>query len=301
MLKYSQPSHPFWNKLLWLKISAGSICKHSIKKGTRHRADLVGQWPPAQCCRHIQRFTKNQKNRTFSEQELVACVSNPHECGGRGGCSGATVELALKYIAKHGLATEEERPYEGKDAECRADHSDGQSMLSMRDEEDGDEAKDDMSNPGVHTVNPSSPGAALGIKAWERLPENNYNALIHALVQHGPVAVSAAATGWSNYKSGIFTSASKTVDHAVVLLGYGEDPGLSAQYWLIQNSWTNGWGEQGKIRLHRKDSDSKNCGPDKQPELGTGCKNGPKTVTVCGECGVLYDSVVPHFAQLVEE
>lgn len=243
-------------------------------------------------------------HRTFSEQELVACVPNLHDCGGHGGCSGATVELALKYVAKHGLATEEERPYEGKDAACRADHRDRQSMLSTRERQDGDEdgdEADDMSNPGVHSVDPSSPGFALGIKAWERLPENDYGSLIHALVQQGPVAVSAAASGWSNYESGIFTSTSKTVDHAVVLVGYGEVPANSTMYWLIQNSWTNKWGEHGKIRLHRKDSDSNNCALDKQPELGSGCKDGPKSVTVCGECGVLYDSVVPHFRRLAEE
>lgn len=239
-------------------------------------------------------------SRTFSEQELVDCVPNPHECGGKGKCSGATVELALKYVAQHGLATEEEWPYEAKDGECRADRRGEQSMLSTREMEDGDDANDDMSNPGIHDVNPTWPGWALGVKAWERLPQNDYVGLISALVQRGPVAVSAAANGWSNYESGVFTSKSKVVDHAVVLLGYGElpvinDEQMPTQYWLIQNSWTSRWGEHGRIRLHRKDSDSHNCGEDQQPELGTGCKNGPRTVTVCGECGILYDSVVPHF------
>ena len=30
-------------------------------------------------------------------QELVDCVPNPKSCGGTGGCSGATVELAMSY------------------------------------------------------------------------------------------------------------------------------------------------------------------------------------------------------------
>jgi len=254
---------------------------------------------------------QKSKKRTFSEQELVACVPNPHQCGGTGGCSGATVELALKYVAKHGLATEEERPYEAHDAACRADNKGQNSMLSTREGQgqDGDDANDDMSSPGVHSVDPHSPGAALGMKAWERLPQNDYDALINALVQHGPVAVSAAAGGWAKYHKGIFTSTSKTVDHAVVLLGYGEVPADEAtdlahhgvKYWLIQNSWTSQWGESGRIRLRRSDGDSNNCGTDSQPELGTGCTNGPKKVTVCGECGVLYDSVVPHFYNAGEE
>mmetsp|Transcript_56246 Transcript_56246/g.111797 ORF Transcript_56246/g.111797 Transcript_56246/m.111797 type:complete len:405 (-) Transcript_56246:84-1298(-) len=231
--------------------------------------------------------------RTFSEQELVDCVPNRHHCGGSGGCAGATVELALKYVAKHGLATEEEWPYEAKDGKCRSNPTGQQSMLSTQQREIGDEENDDMSDPGIHVVDGISPGKAAGIKAWERLPQNDYSALMNAVVQHGPVAISAAASGWAGYKSGVFRSTSKTVDHAVVLLGYGELPAGETKYWLIQNSWTEGWGEQGKIRLYR--SETIDCGLDLQPELGTGCDKGPKNVTVCGECGVLYDSVVPHF------
>jgi len=106
------------------------------------------------------------------------------------------VELALKYVANHGLATEEERPYEGVDAGCSK--TGGQSMLSMQGVHDEDENMDDMSQPGIHQVHPSKPGAVLGIKAWERLPVNDYDALIGALIKQGPVAVSAAAAGWSN-------------------------------------------------------------------------------------------------------
>jgi len=239
---------------------------------------------------------QGDKKRTFSEQDLITCVKNPHECGGQGGCQGATVELALKYVANHGLATEEERPYEGVDASCSTvDPSAGaNSMLAMQQIQDGDESLDDMSEPGVHQVHHSKPGFALGLKAWERLPVNDYGALMGALIDHGPVAVSAAADGWPKYESGIFTSNSKVVNHAVTLVGYGQDESKT-KYWLIQNSWTDRWGEGGRIRLQRKDTDSSNCGIDAQPELGTGCRGGPRSVTVCGECGVLYDSVVPHF------
>mmetsp|Transcript_134997 Transcript_134997/g.262889 ORF Transcript_134997/g.262889 Transcript_134997/m.262889 type:complete len:409 (+) Transcript_134997:93-1319(+) len=245
---------------------------------------------------------QGRKKRTFSEQELVSCVQNPHYCGGEGGCRGATVELALKFVANHGLATEEEKPYEGVDAACTRLESNlpGQSMLSIQGVHDEDENMDDMSQPGIHQVHPSKPGAQVGLKAWERLPANDYNALMGALIERGPVAVSAAADGWNSYMSGIFTSGSKTVDHAVTLVGYGQDMS-ERKYWLIQNSWTDSWGENGKLRLHRQDTDSKNCGVDTKPELGTGCKGGPKKVVVCGDCGVLYDSVVPHFYHAAEQ
>lgn len=46
---------------------------------------------------------QKKANRSFSAQQLVNCVPNPRECGGTGGCMGATVELALAYAQHAGL------------------------------------------------------------------------------------------------------------------------------------------------------------------------------------------------------
>jgi cathepsin L len=43
---------------------------------------------------------------TLSEQEFASCVENPDECGGTGGCEGATMELAYQYAVDNGLVTE---------------------------------------------------------------------------------------------------------------------------------------------------------------------------------------------------
>ncbi|RYH28372.1 hypothetical protein EON65_12430 [archaeon] len=43
------------------------------------------------------------------------------------------------------------------------------------------------------------------------------------------------------------------IDHAVVLVGYGEDQGN--KYWLVRNSWSPGWGEKGYIRVRRTDDE----------------------------------------------
>ncbi len=44
---------------------------------------------------------------TLSEQYLLECTPDPLQCGGKGGCDGATIELAYNFIAhktknKHG-------------------------------------------------------------------------------------------------------------------------------------------------------------------------------------------------------
>jgi len=132
---------------------------------------------------------------------------------------------------------------------------------------------------------------------WEKLPENKYEPLKRALVEYGPVGVSLAADSWMSYSSGIFDGCEKDsiINHAVTLIGYGEETGSGAKWWQIKNSWGPDWGEGGNIRLLRRDDEESYCGTDHKPQDGSGCLGGPKEVTVCGTCGILYDTAVPHF------
>jgi len=133
-----------------------------------------------------------------------------------------------------------------------------------------------------------------------QLPANNYTALMNAVATVGPVAVSVDASAWGAYSSGIFSGcnqASPDIDHAVVLMGYGEENGQ--KYWLIRNSWSPSWGERGYIRLARKDTEEEVCGLDVTPQDGTACAGDDEAVKVCGTCGVLYDSAYPLNAALV--
>lgn len=209
--------------------------------------------------------------RTFSAQEIVNCVPNPQECGGQGGCRGATVELAVDWVMKYGAFEEFQAPYVGSDLACQ-----------------------NPSNTAL-SAHQNKGGGSFGMHGWETLPKNKYEPLLRAISETGPTAVSVDATAWHMYEHGIFDGCipDAIINHAVTAIGYGHDK-AGIKFWHIQNSWGKRWGENGRIRLLRRDSDERECGIDKKPELGTGCKGGPSQVTVCGMCGVLYDSVVVH-------
>lgn len=209
--------------------------------------------------------------RTFSAQQLVSCVPNPHECGGNGGCKGATVELALDYVWKYGVAQDNDVPYMATEGTCGR-LSDPSSFMQRK------------------------AGHNFQMLGWRRLPQNEYEPLMQAVAENGPVGVSIASIRQLHtYLSGIFDSctADCVLNHAVTLIGYGEDAG--EKYWRIQNSWGTSWGEGGKMRLLRRDTDNDECGLDTQPHKGTACKGDPEAVRVCGMCGVLYDSSIPVF------
>jgi cathepsin L len=211
-------------------------------------------------------------HRTFSAQEIVNCVPNPQECGGQGGCRGATVELAVDWVLKQGAFEEYQAPYVGQDMMC---HTPGDQAL---------------------VAHQSKAGASFGMHGWETLPKNKYEPLLRSLAENGPTAVSVDATAWHMYSQGIFDGCLKDaiINHAVVAIGYGQDKQSGKKFWNIQNSWGLQWGEKGHIRVLRRDDDEQQCGIDNKPEMGNGCKGGPKQVTVCGMCGILYDSVAVH-------
>lgn len=219
---------------------------------------------------------------------MVNCVPNPDSCGGTGGCQGATVELALEWALHNQVKEEHEMPYQAEDIECSSDgNSNSNSNFFSR---------------NFLGFRQSSAQAARaveynGMKGWKKLPENKYADLMKAVYEKGPVGISVGASGWHSYANGIYDNCSPdiVVNHAVTLTGYGIEESTGDKFWNILNSWGQDWGEGGQMRLLRSDDEEEYCGTDNDPAAGTGCKGGPSEVTVCGMCGILYDSALPVF------
>lgn len=123
---------------------------------------------------------------------------------------------------------------------------------------------------------------------------------MNAVAKVGPIGLSLAAGKWPYYEKGVYEDEETKVDHAVVLVGYGEDKKTKEKYWKIRNSWGVQFGEHGYIRVKRSDDDDTNCGMDDDPLQGVACaldENGKmkdvKPVKVCGTCAVLFDASYP--------
>lgn len=204
---------------------------------------------------------------SLSPQELTSCTPNVKRCGGSGGCTGATSQLAFKYIENQGgISDIWQYPYlsgtKYQTLDC------------------------DAYNGTVYWPPKAS------ITGHVNVIKNDAAALMEAVME-GPVAVSVDASNWWLYHGGIFDSCNKTapnINHAVVLDGFGSENGIN--YWLIRNSWGTIFGEAGYIRLRRYDEEP--CGYDPHPLQGTACEvGGPSQIYACGECGVLADSSYP--------
>lgn len=203
----------------------------------------------------------------LSPQQIASCSPNPKQCGGKGNCQGATAEIAFDYVAgSEGLLEEFQYSYSsfyGVESSC--------------------------------SIPPAGVPKAH-IDGYVKLPSNDYSSLMNAVAKIGPIAISVDASSWHAYSSGIFNGCNQVnpdINHAVVLVGYGEENGQ--KYWLVRNSWSASWGENGYIRLNR---DENICGSDITPQDGSACEGETEPVQACGTCGILFDSAYPIGASL---
>ncbi|CAN6563577.1 unnamed protein product [Malus baccata var. baccata] len=136
------------------------------------------------------------------------------------GCQGGDMAKAFAYIQQNGgIASEENYPYQGSDGTCD---------MSLANE------------------------AAAKITNYARVTPNSETDLLKA-VSMQPVSVAIVASqAFQLYSGGLFTddNCGTELNHAVTIIGYGttED---ATPYWLIKNSWSGRWGENGYMKILR--------------------------------------------------
>ena len=172
----------------------------------------------------------------------MSCTLNPNNCGGTGGCSGSTGEIAFDYVAKHGVVTEWENgytSYNGNSGTCTLNFPNKVEVQNHDDDDDDNDGNssssdsNDTDTDGTTVIlGPTGTndgylvGAVASIVGFSSLPSNSYDSLMYTIAMLGPVVVSVAANHWGMYQSGIFDDSNTTsygdhydINHAVVLEG----------------------------------------------------------------------------------
>merc|ERR1712241_1322611 len=167
----------------------------------------------------------------YSEQHLLDCGFNKN--GNEGwinGCNGAwnpgyAYWLNGYWPESHNhtfsghFASESEYPYNAERGECRTDYQ------------------------------PFYQGAKIsGLYVTSNGDEETLKALV---AEHGAVQTTVGANSeFQQYKGGVFAGCtSSRTNHAVVVVGYGTENGVD--YWLVKNSWSKRWGDNGYIKIQR--------------------------------------------------
>ena len=103
---------------------------------------------------------------------------------------------------------------------------------------------------------------AAKFKGYVRLPRYDDQALMEAIYSRGPIAVSldASQDSFTFYSSGVYYDTKcmwkpADLDHSMMAVGYGTDD--AGDYWLIKNSWSKHWGDEGYVKIAR---DGHGCG-----------------------------------------
>jgi len=124
-----------------------------------------------------------------------------------------------------------------------------------------------------------------GVLGYSSVTVNDAHSAMEALAKVGPLSISVAAGNWQDYESGVMNNTAKygpdnewQIDHAVQMVGYGHDKDLGLDYWIVRNSWSTLWGEDGFVKLLRPAVEP--CSP---------AAYGP----VCGVSGCLCDPQYP--------
>ncbi|XP_055594198.1 digestive cysteine proteinase 1 [Uranotaenia lowii] len=171
-------------------------------------------------------FLKTKKLMRFSQQALVDCSWGY----GNNGCDGGEDFRAYQWIMEMGGIPQEDQygGYLGQDGYC---HVENMTMYAP-------------------------------ITGWVNVTSGDKEAMKLALFKHGPlsIAIDAGHRSFAFYSNGVYYepechSKLEELDHAVLAVGYGTLDG--EEYFLIKNSWSNYWGNDGYALMAAKDN---NCG-----------------------------------------
>lgn len=172
----------------------------------------------------------------LSEQELVDCATGI--LYGSHGCNGGQMEGGFKYVIGNGQCLNSAYPYTSGLTKSAGSCQKCSSSVQIS---------------GCYDV----------------VPNDQLSLKVAVSKQPVAIAIEADTTYFQSYSSGILDSVKcgTTLDHGVLIVGYGEENGQ--KYWIVKNSWSETWGDKGYVRIARSESanDAGICGIGMNPSF----------------------------------
>ena len=184
----------------------------------------------------------------LSPQQLASCATREFGCCD--GCGGGDVAAAYEYLRRvPGLAPEAWWPY------AQALSPDEGSCESIACTQRCDRDVRDLPRE-YQFLGPYAKVSGFGYatpKCEEGACDSQDMGELAARLERSPVAVCLNAETWDDYVGGVMTAAAcggygaADVDHCVQLVGYNAT--AADPYWIVRNSWSSAWGEDGYAYL----------------------------------------------------
>lgn len=201
----------------WEFIEDFPTCQHPI----RDQAKCGSCWAFGASESLSDRFCKAGVDVILSPEEMVECDKYDQ------GCNGGFMAVAWRFLASHGISTDECYPYHSGDGtveKCHTTCEDGSEMKEYKC------AADSIVHP----------------KSIEDIKRELYT--------NGPMEVAFTVyEDFMSYKEGVYqhTTGKQLGGHAIKLVGWGVEDGV--EYWKCANSWNTSWGMEGYFKIKHGD------------------------------------------------
>ena len=137
-------------------------------------------------------------------------------------CEGGFLISSVEYLLTEGVATDSCVPYVDATTQC-----------------------------SFKCVNESEPFKKYFCKPGSLKVATKTEQIQQELMNHGPMMVGLVVyEDFLSYQSGVyqFTTGELIGGHAMKMIGWGTDD-EGYLYWILQNQWSNEWGEQGFVNI----------------------------------------------------
>lgn len=180
------------------------------------------------------------------------------------GCSGGFLDDAWRFLKSSGIPSEECDPYQYCKNPMRSNCSSAQVASTLK------EAAANSSCPSkCKDGSPIRQDMVRAESAYAVSTPGNISAMQLEIMSRGPIEVSFYVfSDFMTYSKGTYfrtkSASGPQGGHAVRILGWGVDE-HGTEYWLVANSWSREWGEEGFFRIRRGTNE---CGIETTPVAG---------------------------------